>query len=114
MDTPKKTSNPMETLKSRCGAKTRSGGTCLKSPMSNGKCRTHGGATPIGIAHPNYKLGRYSKGLSSLLGTRFADALSDSKLGELSAEIALVGAHIEDRIEKLHEHLRRSRSSVTN
>lgn len=49
----------------------------------------HDGKSLVGIAQPNYKNGRYSKGLPSLLGTRFASALTDPKLGELSAEIFL-------------------------
>jgi hypothetical protein len=37
-----------------CGAKTRSGTPCKKAGMANGRCRLHGGLTPI-------KHGRYSK-----------------------------------------------------
>lgn len=41
-----------------CGAKTRSGTRCLKSPLVNKKrCRLHGGASLSGSAHRNYKHG---------------------------------------------------------
>lgn len=41
-----------------CGAKTRSGTQCQKSPLENKRrCRLHGGASLSGTAHPNYKHG---------------------------------------------------------
>jgi hypothetical protein len=41
-----------------CGAKTKAGTPCRKSPMHNGRCANHGGKSLSGIAHPNYKHGR--------------------------------------------------------
>lgn len=57
-----------------CGAKTRSGVPCQNAPMGNGRCRMHGGKSLSGIAHPNYKHGRYSKvWLAQLLGACFGE-----------------------------------------
>ncbi|MDQ3713824.1 MAG: hypothetical protein M3388_16610 [Acidobacteriota bacterium] len=44
-----------------CGAKTRRGTACRRSPMRNGRCSNHGGKSLLWFAHPNYKHGRYSK-----------------------------------------------------
>lgn len=44
-----------------CGAKTRSGESCKRAPMRNGRCYLHGGASLGGYAHPNFKHGLYSK-----------------------------------------------------
>jgi len=44
-----------------CGAQTRSGGTCQKAPMTNGRCKLHGGKTPRGVDNPNFKTGIHSK-----------------------------------------------------
>ena len=43
----------------RCGAKTRSGGSCKKSPLSGKlRCRLHGGLSLGGKDHWNYKHGQ--------------------------------------------------------
>ena len=34
---------PNKPMRPRCGAKTRAGGTCGRSPMANGRCDLHGG-----------------------------------------------------------------------
>jgi hypothetical protein len=44
-----------------CEAKTRSGLSCQKYGMVNGKCRLHGGLSLSGQQHPNFKHGRRSK-----------------------------------------------------
>jgi hypothetical protein len=52
----------IKAMKTECAAKTRSGGRCKNAPMgTTGRCRMHGGKSLSGIAHPNYKHGRYSK-----------------------------------------------------
>jgi hypothetical protein len=53
----------------RCGAKTRSGASCLAPAMKNGRCRMHGGKstgprTPEGLERSkmaNWKHGEYSQ-----------------------------------------------------
>ncbi|MFT4967912.1 MAG: hypothetical protein ACI9CD_000928 [Candidatus Deianiraeaceae bacterium] len=42
-----------------CGAKAKHGGTCKAKAMKNGRCRLHGGRTPI-------KKGRYTNTLLKL------------------------------------------------
>ncbi len=50
-----------------CGAKTRSGTSCKRLPcVANARCSLHGGKSLAGIAHPNYKHGRYTVTLPSL------------------------------------------------
>lgn len=46
----------------KCNARTRSGGVCNKHPL-NGKtrCRLHGGLSPSGTAHWNYRHGNRTK-----------------------------------------------------
>jgi hypothetical protein len=45
----------------RCGAKTRQGTPCKQAAMKNGRCRMHGGKTPIGEQSANFKHGRRTK-----------------------------------------------------
>jgi hypothetical protein len=55
--------NLCEILRAKaCGAKKRDGTPCPARPMLNGRCRMHGGKSRSGIAHPNYKHGKFSKG----------------------------------------------------
>jgi len=64
---PKKTRKPDRSpgpngWKSICGAKTRRGTPCKRPPVAGRtRCRLHGGATPFGMAHYNWKHGRRSK-----------------------------------------------------
>jgi hypothetical protein len=44
----------------RCGAKTRSGGSCGHYSMKNGRCRYHGGKS-TGAKNPVIKHGHYTK-----------------------------------------------------
>jgi hypothetical protein len=44
-----------------CLAKTRSGGVCQKHGMANARCRLHGGLSPKGSDHWNWKHGRCTK-----------------------------------------------------
>lgn len=45
-----------------CGAKTRLGSPCQKSPLQGKyRCRLHGGLSLSGKDHPNYKHGRCTK-----------------------------------------------------
>lgn len=43
-----------------CGARTRTGHACGNRPMTNGRCRMHGGASLKGFEHPRWKHGRYA------------------------------------------------------
>lgn len=55
-------SNPMEAQKIRiCGAKTKAGTPCKRRPTIQKRCHLHGGQSPLGMGHPNFKHGWYSK-----------------------------------------------------
>lgn len=68
--------------------------------MRNGRCRIHGGTTPVGMALPQYKHGRYSKYLPSGLAQKYNDALLDTELVTLRDDIALVDSKIQERMEQ--------------
>ena len=86
---------------SACGAKTRAGTPCKLSPMPNGRCYRHGGATPSGTASPHFKHGRYSKDLPTRLASCYEEARQDLSLFELREEILLVDAFIAEALEKM-------------
>lgn len=80
----------------QCGAKTRAGGNCKNSAMANGRCRMHGGKTPIGAGSPQFKTGRYSRYMPRRLADRYQEARDDPELLALREEIALLDAHLAD------------------
>jgi len=47
-----------------CGAKTRTGGVCGQTAMSNGRCRYHGGLSPSGAEHGSYVMATIPRWLS--------------------------------------------------
>lgn len=59
-------------------------------------CYHHGGKTPVGIASPSFKTGKYSRYLPARLSERYEEALSDSELLALREEIALVDSRLAD------------------
>lgn len=81
-----------------CGAKNRQGNPCTLAPLVNGRCRFHGGLTPVGPASPHFKHGRHSKLLKEIPGltAHYERALADPDLLRLDAEVALVDARIGD------------------
>jgi hypothetical protein len=88
-----------------CGAnKKRGAGICRSIPMKNGRCRVHGGATPGGMALPQYKHGRYSKYLPTGLADKYNEALLDTELVTLRDDIALVDSQIQERMEQGKEN----------
>jgi hypothetical protein len=76
----------------RCGARTRNGGApCQRTPVAGrSRCRAHGGASPLGRAHPCFKTGRFSKILPKDLRRSFAAAAADPELTSLVGEVALL------------------------
>lgn len=88
-----------------CGAKNRSGGRC-KNPGTGagGRCKFHGGATPVGPASPAWVHGRRSKFMKGELAKRYAAALSDPNLVGLRDEIALVDVRISQLVEAWGTH----------
>lgn len=85
----------------RCGAKKRDGSACQAFPMANGRCRLHGGKSPAGLASPSFQTGKYSKYLPTRLAARYQEAQADTKLLELSQEIALLDARLTELIARL-------------
>lgn len=86
-----------------CGARNRQGKPCGLAPMPNGRCKFHGGMTPVGPASPHFKHGRHSVLLKDIkgLGQHYERALADPDLLRLDAEIALTDARIGDLLERV-------------
>lgn len=84
-----------------CGAKLKKGGLCKGKGMSNGRCRFHGGLTPVGVASPNFKTGRYSKHLPLHLLADFEAAKNDPELVECRDELALVDSRMGQLAQRL-------------
>lgn len=81
----------------QCTAKAKSTGEqCQRNAMANGKCWVHGGPTPRGFALPQTIHGRHSKDLPTRLAGRYTASRNDPDLLNLSEEIALTDAFIED------------------
>ena len=59
-------------------------------------CKIHGGDTPVGLAAPNFKTGRYSKYLPAGLAERYVVARTDPELLSLRDEIGLVDTRISE------------------
>jgi len=71
--------------------------------MPNGRCRMHGGKSLAGIASPAWKHGKYSDYMPQRLQERFARGLHDPDLLSLDNEIALLDAHVTEKLEKLRD-----------
>lgn len=87
-----------------CGAKTRAGGRCKQAGYgAGGRCKFHGGATPVGPASPHFKTGRYSVLLKDIkgLGEHYERALVDPELLSLREEVALVDARLGSLLDKV-------------
>ncbi len=61
----------------------------------------HGGASPLALASPNYKHGRYSKYLPDRLLPRYYEMREDQALLELKEEIALLDTRIAELVGRL-------------
>ena len=59
-------------------------------------CRTHGGTTPVGIASPSYKTGRYSKHLPARLRESYETAAADPELLQMNHDIALLDTRLSE------------------
>lgn len=80
----------------------RSGERCKKDAVIGRKtCHMHGGRNRVGVAAPGFKHGRYSAHLPSRLAARFAESVSDPELLNLTHEIALIDARLEDVIARV-------------
>lgn len=87
-----------------CGAKTRSGSPCKKAPLQGrSRCKLHGGASLAGIAHPNFKGGKYSKALPTRLLEKYHAALNDPDLLSSKNEIAILDARLAELLQRLDD-----------
>lgn len=70
--------------------------------MTNGRCRLHGGATPVGPASVHFKHGRRSILLKEFgaFGQHYERALADPDLLRMDDEIALVDARLSELLER--------------
>lgn len=88
----------------KCGAQTRQGGPCQQPAVSGGsRCRMHGGRSLKGVAHPNYKHGRYSDYMPEKLLHGYRRQLSDRNLLHQRDEIAAVDAMLFEALEKMSD-----------
>ena len=83
-----------------CGAKLRGKNAhCQKSPMANGRCRLHGGATPSGPDSANFIHGRYAEVFKTKMANKFAAAQNEKQpldfMPELHAQRALFEQYVE-------------------
>jgi hypothetical protein len=69
--------------------------------MRNSRCRKHGGATPRGVAHPNFKHGRHSVDLPTRLAADYEAGRADKKLLELIDDIAVTDARFLDLLRRV-------------
>ena len=81
---------------SQCTAKSKQTKQRCKHHATPGMtvCRIHGGRTPVGLAAPAFKTGRYSKYLPAGLTERYVTARTDPELLSLRDEIGLVDTRI--------------------
>lgn len=64
-------------------------------------CHWHGGKTPTGIASPHFRTGRHSKYLPTRMLQTYEAALTDPRLLELHAEIALLDSRLAELLGKV-------------
>ena len=84
-----------------CGAKNRQGRPCAKPPLrGRERCRNHGGASPVGMAHPNFKTGRWSRYLPKNLKAKYEEAQADPFAKTHTSDLALIDAKVKDLLER--------------
>lgn len=100
---------PPKAKKKTCGARKKGGGLCRewKNLGAGGRCKWHGGATPSGVASPNWKHGKRSRWAQHLpkngLAEQFNAAHGDRQLFQTRRLAALVDTMIVDRTRRLKE-----------
>jgi hypothetical protein len=89
----------------KCNAKAKSTGKqCTRDAMlGSTKCYVHGGATPKGIASPQFKTGRYSKHLPSSLLDIYNQATDDPDLLSVRQDITLLDTLIAAKLPLLED-----------
>jgi len=69
--------------------------------MRNGRCRIHGGKTPMGPALPQFKGRGYSKALPKALLENYEASLRDEARIELAHEMGLIDTRLHQIVERL-------------
>src|SRR5262249_31764372 len=82
------------TTSRRSTARSKTRGQQCKNPAVHptDKCRSHGGLSLRGVAHPQYKNGAHSKYLPRHLKRDYHRAVKDPELLSLRSEVALLAA----------------------
>lgn len=87
-----------------CGAKNRKGLPCNKPPSrGRTRCRMHGGNAKLGIAHYNFRNGKYSNYLPTGLLDKYERSMLDPMAKTHGPELNLLDAKILDLLEKNQE-----------
>ena len=87
-----------------CGAATSTSkykAPCPKLPMANGRCKTHRGDAKRGIAHPNYKHGKYSRYSPMKWIEAMERAAEDPQLADLNRDLITVEAAIDETLRRI-------------
>ena len=73
--------------------------------MANGRCRMHGGKSPVGIASPSFKHGRYSRalGVAAPVLESYLEQRAAGETSSLADEMALLRARANELLQNL-EH----------
>ena len=83
-----------------CGSRKASKPGLCESPFRypNGRCKKHGGSTPKGAAHPNFRDGRRSRyaTMPQHLRARYEAGLADPELTHHRGQIAIVDATLDE------------------
>lgn len=89
----------------QCTAKSKQSGERCKRHAKVGMtvCKIHGGNSPVGIASPSFKTGKYSRAASARYKERYEAALGDQTLLDNNDDIAFAQARTEELIEHLDE-----------
>lgn len=76
---------------------------CRAKPAGpSGRCKFHGGMSPVGQAHPSTKHGRYSRYLPTKLAALYMEAEADPELLSLKGDVSLLEARIKLLCERLN------------
>jgi hypothetical protein len=91
------------TVQMRCTAKSKQSGEQCKRNASTGRtvCAMHGGKTPVGLASPHLKTGRWSKDLPTRMAALYEETAHDPELLSLRQDIRLIDALIQSKFDKL-------------
>jgi hypothetical protein len=83
----------------RCGARTRTGGTCPTAPVrGRTRCRMHGGKSLMGSDHPNFTTGLRSRMLPTRLLAKYEQAMADPELLSIRGDVALLDTLLNDKL----------------